>query len=59
LTLELHATLQARLAAEADAPTEASEDDESAAQPLALQLAIDVNEGDSPAEAPASDAVAP
>jgi exoribonuclease II len=59
LTLEVHATLLSRLAAEAQAPAEAAEDDESAAQPLALQLAIDVNEGDGPAEAPASDAVAP
>jgi len=59
LTLEVHATLLARLTAEATTPVEAIEDDEGAAQPLALQLAIDVDEGASPVEAPASDAVAP
>jgi len=57
LTLEVHATLLARLAAEAEAPAEAPDEDEAAAQPLALQLAIDVE--DSAAEAPAPDAVAP
>jgi exoribonuclease-2 len=57
LTLEVHATLLARLTAEAATPAEAIEDDEAAAQPLALQLAIDVDE--SPVETPASDVVAP
>jgi exoribonuclease-2 len=59
LTLEVHATLLQRLSAEptASAPTEADEE-EAAQQPLALQLAIDVDEGDTPAAA-APDAVAP
>jgi exoribonuclease-2 len=58
LTLEVHATLLSRLAAEAETPAEAPDEDEAAAQPLALQLAIDV-EDSAAAEAPAPDAVAP
>jgi exoribonuclease-2 len=60
LTLEVHASLLARLAAGADAaaPTEAADEDEAAAQPLALQLAIDVDEVAGPTEAPASDVIA-
>jgi exoribonuclease-2 len=59
LTLEVHATLLARLAAETATPAETSDEDEAAAQPLALQLAIDVDDGAGAAEAPAPDAVAP
>ena len=59
LTLEVHATLLARLAAETTAPTETSDEDDTAAQPLALQLAIDVEDGAVAAETPAPDAVAP
>jgi len=58
LTLEVHATLLARLGAEAALAAEAADDEEADAQPLALQLAIDVNEGAAD-ESPASDAVAP
>ncbi|HSC01616.1 MAG TPA: RNB domain-containing ribonuclease, partial [Burkholderiaceae bacterium] len=58
LTLEVHATLLAQLEAEAATAVEAADDDE-AAQPLALQLAIDVGDDASAAESPASDAVAP
>ncbi|HEU5296788.1 MAG TPA: RNB domain-containing ribonuclease [Burkholderiaceae bacterium] len=58
LTLEVHATLLARLGAEAAVAGEAVDDEEAEAQPLALQLAIDVNEG-AVDESPASDAVAP
>ncbi|HEX6019364.1 MAG TPA: ribonuclease catalytic domain-containing protein [Burkholderiaceae bacterium] len=54
LTLEAHATLLARLGAGAAAAS----DDEEAAQPLALQLAIDV-EGDPGAAESAADSVAP
>lgn len=47
LTLEVHAALLARL--DADAPADAElDDDEAAAQPLGLQLAIDVADGDAP-----------
>jgi len=56
LTLEVHAALLARLGAEAAA--EPSDDDEAEAQPLALQLAIDVDDA-AATEAPASDTVAP
>jgi exoribonuclease-2 len=59
LTLEVHATLLARLAAQPEATTETSDDDEAAAQPLALQLAIDVDDSAGVAESPAPDAVAP
>jgi len=59
LTLEVHATLLARLAAEAGPPAEPADEDEAAAQPLALQLAIDVADGAAAAESPAPDAVAP
>jgi len=59
LTLEVHATLLARLAAEPEAPAESADEDEAAAQPLALQLAIDVEDAATAAESPAPDAVAP
>ncbi|HSW21478.1 MAG TPA: RNB domain-containing ribonuclease, partial [Burkholderiaceae bacterium] len=59
LTLEVHATLLARLAAETETPAETADEDEAAAQPLALQLAIDVEDGAVAAESPAPDAVAP
>jgi exoribonuclease-2 len=59
LTLEVHATLVARLAAETEPPAETADEDEAAAQPLALQLAIDVEDGAVAAESPAPDAVAP
>jgi exoribonuclease II len=59
LTLEVHATLVARLAAETETPVETPDEDEAAAQPLALQLAIDVEDGAVAAESPAPDAVAP
>jgi len=55
----VHATLLARLAAQPEATTETSDDDEAAAQPLALQLAIDVDDSAGVAESPAPDAVAP
>ena len=58
LTLEVHATLLARLEAEASAAVEAADDDE-AAQPLALQLAIDVADDAGAAESAAPDPVAP
>ncbi|HET7527489.1 MAG TPA: RNB domain-containing ribonuclease, partial [Burkholderiaceae bacterium] len=58
LTLEVHATMVARLGAEADLAAETAEDDETEAQPLAVQLAIDVNEGEA-AESQTSDTVAP
>jgi len=59
LTLEVHATLLARMADEIEPSTETADDDEAAAQPLALQLAIDVDDGAGAAESPAPDAVAP
>jgi hypothetical protein len=59
LTLEVHATLLARLAAEPGPPAEAADDDEAAAQPLSLHLAIDVAEDAAASESPAPDAVAP
>jgi exoribonuclease-2 len=59
LTLEVHATLLARLAAEAEPAAETLDEDEAAAQPLALQLAIDVEDGAVVTESPAPDAVAP
>jgi exoribonuclease-2 len=57
LTLEVHATLLARLAAEGTVAPEAADEEEAAAQPLGLQLAIDVEDG--AAETAAPDAVAP
>lgn len=51
LTLEVHAALLARLGAEAPATAPEAEDDEAAEQPLALQLAIDVDES-APADEP-------
>jgi exoribonuclease-2 len=59
LTLEVHATLLARLAAETEPPAEAPDEDDAQAQPLALQLAIDVDDGAGAAESPAPDTVAP
>ena len=45
LTLDVHATLLARLAVDGrGALAEAGDEDEAAARPLALQLAIDVDE---------------
>ena len=58
LALEVHATMVARLGTEADLAAETAEDDETEAQPLAVQLAIDVNEGEA-AESQTSDTVAP
>jgi len=59
LTLEVHATLLAKLAVEVQQPAESADDDEAAAQPLALQLAIDVDDNTGPGETAAPDAVAP
>jgi exoribonuclease-2 len=58
LTLELHATLLARLDAEPAPPEESAEDDE--AEPTgSLQLAIDVAEADAaPAVDPAAEPAA-
>jgi len=58
LTLEVHATLAARLGVEAAAAADAADEDEGEAQPLALHLAIDVDDA-AAAEPPASDTVAP
>jgi exoribonuclease-2 len=54
LTLEVHATLLARLADEAPVAAAEADDDEAAA-PLGLQLAIDVNEADASDEAATPD----
>ena len=48
----------ARLGAQADSAAPTVDDDEAEAQPLAVQLAIDVNDGEA-TDAPAPDAVAP
>ena len=58
LTLEVHGALSARLTDEAATPAEAADEDE-AAQLLALQLAIEVDDGAGAAESPAPDTVAP
>jgi len=58
LTLEVHATLSARLTGETAAPAEVTDEDE-AAQPIALQLAIEVDDGAGATESPAPDTVAP
>jgi len=58
LSLEVHATLAARLADTIDAAPEAADDDEAASAPLSVQLAIDVDD-EPAAESPAApDAVA-
>ena len=53
----MHASLQARL--EAEPAADAADEDEAAAQPLALQLAIDVEDATVASEAATPDAVAP
>jgi exoribonuclease-2 len=59
LTLEVHAALLARLGDEAEVAAVESEDDDGAAEPLALQLAIDVSEADPTDDAAATIGVTP
>jgi exoribonuclease-2 len=59
LTLEVHAALLARLTGEAEVASPEAEEDDGAAEPLALQLAIDVSEADARDEAAASGVTPP
>src|SRR6185369_7601837 len=56
LSLEIHAALLQRLSAEPLAESTEADEDEGTPEPIALQLAIDVADGD--AAAPAADTVA-